>query len=136
MASGEAGRDYSAYRCYHVDTSRGTVTFLIHSGHAAFTKMRARGRKVTDIVVLIVQLMTVSCHKLKKPFTREEANVPMVVAINKIDKPQADVDRVLNDPVSSWCSDPGVGWGMFLSCASQRNSGGNHELLDAILRSG
>lgn len=134
VAAGEAGGITQHIGAYHVSTPRGEVTFLDTPGHAAFTAMRSRGAQATDIVILIV-----AADDGVKPQTIEAiqhakaAKVPVIVAVNKIDKPDADLDRVMNE-LSAHEMIPEV-WGgenMFVNISAKTGQGID-ELLEAIL---
>ncbi len=134
IAEGEAGGITQHIGAYNVETARGTITFLDTPGHAAFTSMRARGAQATDIVILVV-----AADDGVMPQTREAiqharaAGVPIIVAVNKIDKPDADIDRVKTELSKEEVIAEDWGGQDIFVYVSAKTGEGIDQLLDAIL---
>ncbi len=134
VASGEAGGITQHIGAYHVETPKGVITFLDTPGHEAFTAMRARGSQTTDLVILVVAADDGVMPQTKEAIAHTKAaGVPMIVAVNKIDKPEANMERVKQDLVANDVLPEEYGGEVMFIPVSAKTGAGIDNLLDAIL---
>ncbi|MEY8766063.1 MULTISPECIES: translation initiation factor IF-2 [Francisella] len=134
VVAGEAGGITQHIGAYSVETSKGSITFLDTPGHEAFTSMRARGAKSTDIVILVVAADDGVMPQTEEAIQHAKAaGVPIVVAVNKIDKPEADPDRVIGELAQRNVIPESWGGDVMFANVSAKTGEGVAELLDAVL---
>ncbi len=134
VASGEAGGITQHIGAYHVETPRGMITFLDTPGHEAFTAMRARGAKVTDLVVLVVAADDGVMPQTTEAIHHAKAGkVPMVVALNKMDKPGANAERIMQDLAGQEVVPEQWGGDTIFVPVSAKTGDGIDKLLESIL---
>ncbi len=134
VASGEAGGITQHIGAYHVETPKGVITFLDTPGHAAFTAMRARGAQVTDIVILVVAADDgVMPQTIEAIQHAKAAEVPIVVAVNKIDKHEKDIDRIKNELAQNNVIPEDWGGDTQFAYVSARTGEGIDDLLEKVL---
>ena len=134
VADGEAGGITQHIGAYHVETPRGVITFLDTPGHEAFTAMRARGANATDIVILVVAADDGVMPQTKEAIAHAKAaGVPIVVAMNKIDKPEANTDRLKSELVAEEVVPEEFGCESPFVAVSAKTGQGIDELLENVL---
>lgn len=134
VASGEAGGITQHIGAYHVETGRGMISFLDTPGHAAFSAMRARGARATDIVIIVVAADDGVMPQTKEAIQHARAaEVPLIIAVNKMDKPEAQPDRVMQEMVAEEVVPEEWGGDVQFVKVSAHTGEGIDDLLDAVL---